>query len=145
MITEMKNLANNGHFVFQQNGARSHPANSTIKLLQNKVPELLQPKDWPPNSPDLNPIDYGIWENLLERVYQHKIKDIQHLKNLIIEKWSQMPQEQINRAIDQFCECLKKLFKSQVNILSSSGGSSLRANGARPHHFFHESGIIIYT
>ena len=83
------------------------------------MPELLQPKDWPPNSPDLNPVDYGIWENLSERVYQHKIKDIQHLKILIIEKWSQMPQEQINRAIDQFRERLKKLFKSQVNILSS--------------------------
>ena len=59
----MKNLANNGHFVFQQDAARSHTANSTIKFLQNKVPKLLQPKDWSPNSPDLNPVDYGIWES----------------------------------------------------------------------------------
>ena len=64
MIPEIKNLANNDHFVFQQDGARPQTANSTINFLQNKVPELLQLKDWPPNSPDLNPVDYGIWENL---------------------------------------------------------------------------------
>ena len=64
MISEMKNLADNCHFVFQQDGARSHTANnSTIKFLQNKGPKLLQPKDWPPNSPDLNPVDYRIWES----------------------------------------------------------------------------------
>ena len=109
MIPEMKNLANNGHFLFQQDGARSHTANITVQFLQNKVPELLYPTDWPPNSPDLNPIDYGIWENLSERVYQHKIRDTQHLKNLIIEKWNQLPQEQVNRAIDQFRERLRKV------------------------------------
>ena len=63
MIPEIKNLANNCHFGFQQDGARSHTANPTIKFLQNKVPKLLQPKDWPSNSPDLNPIDYRIWKS----------------------------------------------------------------------------------
>ena len=42
------------------------------------------------------------------------MKDIQHLKNLIIEKWSQMPQDQINRALDQFRE--RYAFKKGIQV-----------------------------
>ena len=100
MIPEMKNLVDNGHFVFQQDGARSHTAILLSDFCKIKCPNCCSQRIGPQNSSDLNPVVYGIWENLSERVYQHKIKDIQHLKILIIKNWSQMPQEQINRAID---------------------------------------------
>ena len=33
----------------------------TIKLLQRETPAFILPDLWPPNSPDLNPVDYEIW------------------------------------------------------------------------------------
>ena len=49
-----------GDFVFQQDGVPSHRAKSTIEFLQQNVPNFIEPSVWPPNSPDLNPVDYAV-------------------------------------------------------------------------------------
>ena len=69
MIPEMTRISN-GDYIFQQDGARAHTAKSTISYIQNKMPDYVSPEMWPPNSPDLNPVDYGIWESLSRRVIQ---------------------------------------------------------------------------
>ena len=48
----------------------------------------------PPNNPDLNPADYSILENLSQlRRYKHqKIRDMQHLKDLLEEKREELLQ-----------------------------------------------------
>jgi len=48
-------------FVFQQDSAPAHRARDTLQLLQRDTPEFIAPDLWPPNSPDLNPVDYKIW------------------------------------------------------------------------------------
>jgi len=48
-------------FVFQQDNAPSHRAKDTIKLLQQETLDFVGPDLWPPNSPDLNPVDYTVW------------------------------------------------------------------------------------
>ena len=52
----------------------------SLAYLTEIVPDLLQPEMWPPNSPDLNPLDYGIWSGLEDKVWQEKIQSIEHLK-----------------------------------------------------------------
>ena len=49
-------------FVFQHDGASAHRARETIKMLQWETPAFISPDLWSPNSPDLNPVDYKIWE-----------------------------------------------------------------------------------
>ena len=41
----------------------------TIELLQRETPKFIPPDLWPPNSPDLNPVDYRIWGVMQDRVY----------------------------------------------------------------------------
>jgi len=55
------------HFVFQQDGAPSHQAKSTVEFPQRTVPNFIQPSVWPPNSPDLNPVDYMLSGELCSR------------------------------------------------------------------------------
>jgi len=45
-------------FVFQQDNAPSHHAKDTIKLLQQEIPDFIGADLYPPNSPDLNPVDF---------------------------------------------------------------------------------------
>ena len=47
-------------FVFQQDSSPAHRARETIKLLQWETPTLISLDLWPPNNPDLNPVDYKI-------------------------------------------------------------------------------------
>jgi len=57
-------------FVFQQDSAPAHRARDTIELLRHNTPDFIAPDMWPPNSPDLNLVDYVIWSVMQERVYQ---------------------------------------------------------------------------
>ena len=61
MIPEMDRLTGYQPYVFMQNGTRSHTANETVRfLIQQRYLTSLQPNMWPPNSPDLNPVDYCV-------------------------------------------------------------------------------------
>jgi len=60
----------------------------SVELLTNSTPDFIPPTFWPPNSPDLNPMDYKIWSVMQEKVYQSRIEDVfcasaskQHGKN----------------------------------------------------------------
>ena len=91
-----------GYFTFQQDSALAHRAYETIALLSRKTPNFISPKLWPPNSPDLNPVDYHIWSVLEERVYRTRIRDIDHLRARLIEEWQLFEQVIIDRAIKQW-------------------------------------------
>jgi len=52
---------------------------------------------WPPNSPDLNPVDYEIWAVMQHRVYQRKIHTIDELKQRLIEVWWGLEQSTVGR------------------------------------------------
>ena len=75
------------YFTFQQDSAPAHRARETIALLSRETPDFISPQLWPPNSPDLNPVDYQIWSVLEERVYRTRICDINRLRVRLIEEW----------------------------------------------------------
>ena len=56
-------------WTLQQDGAPAHTARNTIAYLRRQNITFIEPDMWPPNSPDLNPVDYAIWGPLQERVY----------------------------------------------------------------------------
>ena len=42
---------------------------NSVALLTTETPDFIPPTLWPPNSLDLNPVDYCVWNVLQERVY----------------------------------------------------------------------------
>jgi len=84
-------------------------------------PDFFQLSNWPPNSPDLNPADYSIWDALQQLVYCQKIKDISHLKQVLNSSWDMISQELINSANDQWSKRLLFVFRTQ--------------DGDKGHHF----------
>jgi len=93
-------------FVFQQDSEPAHRARKTIKLLQWETSAFISPNLWPVNSPDLNPVDYDIWGVLQDRVYQKKSKDVNELRQRLVEVWAGLQQNVIGDAIDQWCRRL---------------------------------------
>ena len=55
-------------FVFQQDGARCHTSKESIEEMKTIQIPLIEPHHWPPNSPDLNPLDYFFWNEVSKRV-----------------------------------------------------------------------------
>jgi hypothetical protein len=107
LLPEIKQLSGNEYFTFQQDSAPAHRARETITLLERETPNFIPPMLWPPNSPDLNPVDYRIWSVLQERVYQGRVTDVQQLKQRIQEEWEKLDHSIIVKAIQQW---RKRLF-----------------------------------
>lgn len=95
-------------FTFQQDGAPAHRARETVAMLEADTPDFINPQQWPPNSPDLNPVDYAIWGILQERVYRCQIRDVDHLKERLVEEWRCFDQSIIDRAVKQWRNRLRK-------------------------------------
>jgi len=45
-----------------------HQARKTVDLLTKETPDFIPPTLWPPNSLDLNPVDYKVW-SVMHEVY----------------------------------------------------------------------------
>ena len=47
------------------------------------VPNFIEPSLWPPNSPDLNPVDYAVWGAMQHSVYRIPISNLDDLKDRV--------------------------------------------------------------
>ena len=81
LLPEMHEISE--FFIFQQDSAPAHRAHQTIAFLEKETPDFLPPTLWPPNSPDLNPVDYKIWGCLQELVYRTKVRDVDDLASAL--------------------------------------------------------------
>ena len=110
MIPAINRISRGKQYIFMQDGALSHTAKDSITFLEQQVPKLLMPNQWPPNSPDLNPMDFSIWSILQANVYRGRIiTDIESLKKAIVLEWKRLPQEHIDNAIDAFRPRLRRV------------------------------------
>jgi len=89
-------------YVFQQDGAPAHRARETVEFLTRETPAFIPPALWPPNSPDINPVDYTVWSVMEEIVYRTNIQDVVQLRQRILEAWAQLDQRVIDAAIMQW-------------------------------------------
>ncbi|KAI6652482.1 MhmaT1 transposase [Oopsacas minuta] len=62
-----KTMFENGSFAFQQDGAAAHKAKSTQEWLGVNIPHFITKVEWPPSSPDPNPLDFSLWSILESR------------------------------------------------------------------------------
>jgi len=68
------------YYIFRQDNEPAHWTRKTIALLAAETPEFMSPSLWPPNSPDLNPVDYKIWAVMQEMMYKQKIRNVGKLR-----------------------------------------------------------------
>jgi len=75
------------------------------------MPAFIPPDLWPPNSRDLNPVDYKIWSVVQQRVYQSRVHNTDELKQRLVHVWHGMDQTIIDSAIDKWhgrlCACVR--------------------------------------
>ena len=55
---------------------------------------------WPPNSPDLNPVDYKVWGVIQHRVYDYltRVHNVDEPKQRLVEVWAGL-QQKVNAAL----------------------------------------------
>ncbi|KAI6647063.1 hypothetical protein LOD99_8900 [Oopsacas minuta] len=54
-------MFNKNRFLFQQDGAQPIQLASLRPGFSENIPDFITKEEWPPFSPDLNPMDFSIW------------------------------------------------------------------------------------
>jgi len=93
-----------GHF--QQDGATAYTANESVTIVRNMFPRhLISPfgdMSWPPRSPDLSVCDFLLWGYLKSRVYTHKPRTLNDLKEAIRQEIRLIDRQLLARVMDDF-------------------------------------------
>jgi len=101
-------------FVFQQDGAPAHTAKQTQEWLAANTADFISKDEWPPNSPDLNPLDYCVWGMMLSAYQKHlpKPSNKAELKVVLQAIWDSLSQESIDKAVLGFRKRLQACVKA---------------------------------
>jgi len=70
------------HWIFQQDDAKPHVHHLTQKWCIDNFPSFIDKDHWPPSSPDLNPLDYSIWDEFAQCINWKKVTS----KDTLIEE-----------------------------------------------------------
>lgn len=73
--------------LFQQDNAPCHTSAASLAWFREANVEILE---WPPQSPDLNPIEH-LWAIIKRKVCEHKCKSKQELKAVLERVWEDIP------------------------------------------------------
>lgn len=100
-----------GKPVFILDGAPAHRAKSTLAFLRRRKIEYLH--DWPPNSPDLNPIEnaWGWWKR---PVHKHASTTAAALLQCAKQEWTQL--------LPGMCANLMRSFNKRKQLCVQRGG-----------------------
>ena len=61
-------------WIFEVDGPKPHSHYLTQQWCRDNFPTFTNSKSWPPNNPDLNPLDYSIWKELVNVINWDKVK-----------------------------------------------------------------------
>ena len=121
LIPKCRKLYPEDNYTLQQDSAPSHRCRLAQQFIQTTTPHFIGSDDWPPNSPDLNPLDYSVWNTLKELVYavcQKPFSNIDELKQTTQAKWSLIDDRQIQKSIGQW--------KQRLWAVAREGGGSIK-------------------
>ena len=109
-------------FIFQQDGATAHTAERSQNLCKRLFGSFIEKKRWPPNSPDLNPLDYFYWNAVQSKMIIKNLSSRESLIQEIRKACKLVSLSQIRSAVSKFNTRIKEVEKQ-------NGGRIIQAHG----------------
>lgn len=113
----LQRMFGDDYYIFQQDGAPSHTANSVQAWCKENLTDFLPKNEWPPSSPDLNCLDFFVWSYMLSKLNNYKISNLDQLKKYIELIWDEMPMEAVRAACDGFEKRLRLVRKLKGGVI----------------------------
>ena len=120
LFPAIKKLVKLDDWIFVQNSALSHRSNLIQDFLEKTLKRcFVKCVEWPPSSPDVNPLDYFFWDLLKTKVYQgtagEPFSSEEELKTKIKAVWKDCATDlkPLRKAIKQFVPRLRAVEEKQ--------------------------------
>jgi transposase len=107
-----------GHeFIYQQDGAPAHTASHTQAWCKDHFWDFWPKSRWPPNSPDLNPLDYSIWYELCGQMNWNKINNKKTLIDQIRLGVRKIRSDVVHRSIDCWTKRVYRMLQKKCDYV----------------------------
>ena len=113
-IKPNKKLLSKRGYVFMQDGAAAHRSKATMESLRKKGINVMS--DWPPRSPDLNPIEQ-LWSRIARVVSDLGPVEEGGLQVAVKKAWEAIPEKEIDKLVMSFTNKLKKCIELKGAIV----------------------------
>jgi hypothetical protein len=107
-----------GHFggrpwIYQQDSAPAHKARLVQEWCNAHFPRFITSQEWPPYSPDLNPMDYSVWSILEARACSKPHKNLESLRRSLQQEWDRISSEELRAIVENFPKRLRACIKAK--------------------------------
>lgn len=107
-------------FTFQQDSAPAHKAKVVQDWCKNSFPDFITTAEWPPYSPDLNPMDFSVWSVLEAKACSTPHKNLESLKRALLKAWDELDADYLSATVAAFRDRLKKCIDAKGGIFENA-------------------------
>jgi len=97
----------------QQDGATSHTAKLVQSFCKDNFKGFWSKELWPPSSPDLNPMDFGVWSLLEQKACAISHKNTDALKQVLLKCWDEIDAETLRATCAQVPTRLRLVIRAK--------------------------------
>lgn len=94
---------------FQQDGARAHTVAASQNRCKENLPNHIEKDRWPANSPDLNPLDYSVWNEIVQGMNWDAVGCKESLKRQILLSVRKIRHEVVLDSCSSFYTRIRRL------------------------------------
>ena len=110
-------VADGRPYVWQQDSAPCHTSRKTQLWLSNNFIDFVLPHVWPPNLPNLNPMDFFVWGAIERCTNKIQCNTKDELIKWIMKKFKAMKKTQIVRACSRFQGCIEAVIDAKGDFI----------------------------
>ncbi len=100
-------------WIIQQDSAPTLKSKLTQEWLEENIPNFKRHTDCQPGSPNLNPVDYNLWDYLEQNACSKCHPNLEPLKRSIEREAAEIPLERIGAVIAHWLKYLAKCIPAQ--------------------------------
>ena len=104
-------------FIWQQESAPCHTSKKSQRWLGDHFCVLTTPDVWPPNSPDLNPMDFLVWSAVKRDANKTACNIKEQLISPIQASLASLSRDTVKRACQRFRGCIEAVIEAKGDFI----------------------------